>query len=562
MRPTMTRRQVLRASGGAAVGLTGVLALAACGETEPTVITKEVPVETTVIKEVPVETIVTRTEVKEVPVDRIVTQEKIVTRDVPVEKIVIKEVPVEKIVVQTVVKEVPVEKIVERIVEVEVQPQRPPVRIRFGHDHVSGVRGAQMKWALDRFAQLRPDINVNFRPNPGDMYGTYGIRMAAGTQEDIALMHGHFLHHFVESGAFTLMNEPLRRHPDWDPEAWWFDPDTFATVAEDELPINQNRPLDSAPLYGLPYQGNVHGIYYNLNLMEENGIEWPTKGRWGLEQEYLDAMTKATDADKGTWGLNTAFMNNQAYWGGWCFAFHDDPMAYWRDKDNTTLRVVQDGGDKGVRYFADLVHKHKVAFEQNRGREVSGEFGDAFSSGNTLQATGWGTDGRYVNRIAGRFRFSLGPLGEGPNFESPVTIFTQPHLVTSAAEAHGVVEQTADMLMFWSGIEVQTRFTVDRGSAPVLKKVFDMPELLAAPPENYVWYKEGWNLPQTRAMQESIKGYEEQLRLWRNFPTVLNGEEGVDQWLDRTNTIMDNWFDNHQSEIRAHQRWVRKFTFV
>ena len=167
MRPTMTRRQVLRATGGAAVGLTGVLALAACGETEPTVITKEVPVETTVIKEVPVETIVTRTEVKEVPVDRIVTQEKIVTRDVPVEKIVIKEVPVEKIVMQTVVKEVPVEKIVERIVEVEVQPQRPPVRIRFGHDHVSGVRGAQMKWALDRFAQLRPDINVELPPQSG-----------------------------------------------------------------------------------------------------------------------------------------------------------------------------------------------------------------------------------------------------------------------------------------------------------------------------------------------------------------------------------------------------------
>ena len=56
----MTRRRMLRIAGGLSVGAAGVAALAACGETAPTVITKEVPVETTVIKEVPVETIVTK----------------------------------------------------------------------------------------------------------------------------------------------------------------------------------------------------------------------------------------------------------------------------------------------------------------------------------------------------------------------------------------------------------------------------------------------------------------------------------------------------------------------
>ena len=160
MRPTMTRRQVLRATGGAAVGLTGVLALAACGETEPTVITKEVPVETTVIKEVPVETIVTRTEVKEVPVDRIVTQEKIVTRDVPVEKIVIKEVPVDRIVTQEkiVTKEVTVEVIK------EVAAQGRTVKIEFATDHTSGPRGKAMQWGIERFAVERPDIKIKFIP--------------------------------------------------------------------------------------------------------------------------------------------------------------------------------------------------------------------------------------------------------------------------------------------------------------------------------------------------------------------------------------------------------------
>ncbi len=57
MRGSMTRRRLLRAGGGAMLGTAGVVALAACGETQ--VVTKEIPIETTVIKEVPVDRIVT-----------------------------------------------------------------------------------------------------------------------------------------------------------------------------------------------------------------------------------------------------------------------------------------------------------------------------------------------------------------------------------------------------------------------------------------------------------------------------------------------------------------------
>ena len=56
--------------------------LMACGDTQ--VVTKEVPIETTVIKEVPVE--------------RVVIQEKIVTKEVPVEKIVEKIIETERVV--------------------------------------------------------------------------------------------------------------------------------------------------------------------------------------------------------------------------------------------------------------------------------------------------------------------------------------------------------------------------------------------------------------------------------------------------------------------------------
>ena len=119
----MTRRRLLRIAGGLGITGTGVAALAACGEAEPQIITKEVPVETTVIKEVPVEKIVRETEVREVPVERIVTQEKVVTQQV--------EVPVDRVVTQIVEREKVVEKVVTREVVKEVPAMRETVNVRW-----------------------------------------------------------------------------------------------------------------------------------------------------------------------------------------------------------------------------------------------------------------------------------------------------------------------------------------------------------------------------------------------------------------------------------------------
>ena len=152
MKSGFSRRRVLR---GAVVGVTGsagLAVLAACGETQ--VVTKEVPVETTVIKEVPVEKIVRETEVREVPVEKIVTQQ--------VDRIVTQTVEVEKVVTET----VEVEKVVEKVVEVMVErpPETRTVKIEHATDHTSGPRGAAMQWAIERFAVERPDIKVKFIP--------------------------------------------------------------------------------------------------------------------------------------------------------------------------------------------------------------------------------------------------------------------------------------------------------------------------------------------------------------------------------------------------------------
>ena len=122
--PSVSRRLVLRTGLAGLAGGVGAAALAACGETQ--VVTKEVPVQTTVIKEVPVEKIVRETEIREVPVEKIVTQQvdRIVTQTVEVEKVV--EKIVERVVTQTVEKVVEIEKIIEVEKIVQAVAERAP----------------------------------------------------------------------------------------------------------------------------------------------------------------------------------------------------------------------------------------------------------------------------------------------------------------------------------------------------------------------------------------------------------------------------------------------------
>jgi hypothetical protein len=199
----MTRRRMLRIAGGLGVSAAGVAALAACGESEPQIITKEVPVETTIIKEVPVEKIVRETEVREVPVERIVTQEKVVTQQV--------DVPVERVVTQIVEREKIVEKVVTREVEVmvEAQPEQRTVKIEFATDHTSGPRGKAMSWAIQRFAVERPDIKIKFIPQNHIFYEKIAIEAAAGTLSEVNLLNGGTYQRHIEGESWLLINDLL-----------------------------------------------------------------------------------------------------------------------------------------------------------------------------------------------------------------------------------------------------------------------------------------------------------------------------------------------------------------
>ena len=299
----VTRRQMLRIGGSAALGISGAVALAACGETQ--VVTREVPVDRVVVKEVEVEKIVTQ------QVEKIVTQEveRVVRQEVPVEKIVevqkVVEVPVEKIVEKVVTREVEKVVEVEKIVEVEAMPVRQTAVLRLANDHSSGARGAAMSWALEKFAQQFPHIGIKFEPQDHLYIDSFSINIAAGSQPELALLDGGFFNTWVHRGGFARIDGALAKHPDWDPSKWYSPPDEMTVGQFDDdraaRPAPHTTGYEGAQ-FGMPYQGNINGKVFNFTMLEEKGIPMPVEGSFHLEREAWDLFMQASDEETGTYG--------------------------------------------------------------------------------------------------------------------------------------------------------------------------------------------------------------------------------------------------------------------
>ena len=126
---------------------------------------------------------------------------------------------------------------------------------------------------------------------------SFAIKQAAGTTGELALLSGYFMTAWVKSGAFTQINEPLKKNPKWDPSAVFILRMSSGLSTGTGCPSPHLDPVSPDRCGGLPYQGNVNAYSYNFDIMDSAGIDFPSEGSWGLETEYLDALTKATDPE-------------------------------------------------------------------------------------------------------------------------------------------------------------------------------------------------------------------------------------------------------------------------
>jgi ABC-type glycerol-3-phosphate transport system substrate-binding protein len=343
-------------------------------------------------------------------------------------------------------------------------------------DHVSGVRGKSTKWALENFAQFRPNVDIKFTPQSGDFVEAFAIQLAAGTAPEAALLGWGFFGAHQES--FTQINDVLDKHQDFNGDDLIFEPDSYTINYDVGYPFTDQW---SGAAFGLPYQGNVSGHQYNIDLYDQMGIEQPSES-WTYANEWLEAAKQGTDVDNDIWGTKYGGGGSPHEWTpiGWGHG-----GKQFISPDGTHTSVFDDGGGKGFQFIVDLIHEHKVSPPVGAQKELSGEFGDPFSAGKIAAQLGRGdAKGNTVTRIKDRFRWSLAPQPRGDvTGTAAVHRTNQGHYVLASAARRGNVEAVVDFLVWMAGPTMQARAATDRGFLPCRWDALESPENLAAPPE-------------------------------------------------------------------------------
>ncbi len=488
----MTRRRMLRMAGGLGVSAAGVAALAACGEAEPQVITKEVPVETTVIKEVPVETIVTRTEVKEVPVERIVTQEKIVTQQV--------EVPVERVVTEIVERERVVEKVVTREVEVMVEApmQKTPVRLEFSTDWGSGVRAATHQFMAEQYNKVNPHVTVD-------------ILIISGSGGSTAVGYSGILTNLLVAGSGPELMSELW----WNADLYNLDLEPHmerAGLTKNDFWWHDGYLVDKDGVTrGVPYGVYVGAMMANLSLVERFGVTIPDKD-YSFD-ELRDLAAQMRDPETNVWGFE-----RQTYsWNqGFAERFASEG-AEWYDTETetSTASIATQPGGNSVEAFADW---WKLAWEDGVSPNTDEVQATLESPANTsgsnnlfasgligMSGFGYNSGGGIKNNIGGRFDFHV----FWP-YQSPYSGLRGYHnetnniVVNRAAEERGNAEEAAGLAFFWHGDIMAPYLAEFQPVVPAVKNIWNSPFItefasgtdnfpdLAAEAEAVGQFRENW----------------------------------------------------------------------
>ncbi len=493
----LTRRRFLRASAAGGIGAAGAAVLAACGETQ--------------------------------------VVEKITTQIVNVEKIVTREV------------EVQVEKIVQAPAAV---PERGTVEFEFISDHVSGVRGKSTTWALETFRQVRPDIKIKFTPQSGNFVESFAIRIAAGSAPATALLSWGFFGSHQDS--FTQINDVLDKNRNFDPAEIIYEPDAYTINYDLEFPF-----VDSfqGHAFGLPYQGNVSGHYYNIDLYDQYGVPEPSED-WTYSNEWLNAAMQATDPDNNIWGTRIGGGGDIHFWTPISWGFGAKQFI---SSDGVHTTLFEDGGDQGMQFAVDLIHDNRTSPPTDAQRELAGEFGDAFSAGKIGAELRRGdAKGNAVISIGDRFRWALAPQPKG-DVTGTVAVHrtNQGHYVLNSAERQGVVEEVVDFLVWMAGPQMQARAATDRGFLPCRWDALESPENLAAPPE-----RQDLLVSFVRGAFRTWQGYHPNWQEWlawrgiahRSFTGEATVQEGIDAAVSEGDRILRQDVDLLNKRI---ERWGR-----
>ena len=387
--------------------------------------------------------------------------------------------------------------------------EKGPVTIRLATDWVSGPRGDTMKVAIPAFQERNPLVKVEVEAITGDYWTAVNTQLAAGTIQELVLFEGNFFHSFKDGGAFTPIDSILKQHK----------------VSMGDYSVVPGIYQDKGKQYGMPFQLVASGWRYNVDLFQERGIKAPDD-TWTWD-DVLAAAQKLTSPERGIYGVHVQD-DTQFGWAPFCYS----AGARWTNADKTKTTIADNGGAEAFQWYIDLIHKYHVSPTADEAKEIRGSLPNPFAAGKIgMLPQGLQSIGATVRQVADRFRWALMPTPKHPKTKKATHHWNdQPHVLTSAAQKKGVVEEAALLAIFLAGDVVQGRIAVERGSIPVLKKLQSGGDYLKPPPDNMAQVAKNLSDPDVQT-PNFMKGWDEWWKAVTGVGAAFEGKVNAAQAL-------------------------------
>jgi multiple sugar transport system substrate-binding protein len=226
----------------------------------------------------------------------------------------------------------------------------------------TGPDAATWEGLVNQFNDEHPDIQVNFLVSTGgaEYLAQLALAIRSGNAPAVFIAHTDELARFIRSEMVTGWSTA-----DWE--------SAFGVSLDDYVQASISPLIVDDTVYGLPLAVFQDGLYYNVDLFVDAGLD-PDKPpqTWDEFLEYAQALTKDTDGDGTT-----------DQWGYFCYGGWQYRMLWqwysllWEmggellNEDQTEVAFNNETGVAALQYFVDLIHEYEVCpVEASDGEEA------------------------------------------------------------------------------------------------------------------------------------------------------------------------------------------------
>jgi multiple sugar transport system substrate-binding protein len=219
----------------------------------------------------------------------------------------------------------------------------------------TGPDGAIMQALVDQYNEENPNVQVNLTVQAwSPLFDSFIAAASAGESPDIMAMHPQETAMFINLGLIQPIDDIVAGSEVFQQDAY--------------VPKAWDLQFYNGQMYAFPFDLGVHGLYYNVDLFEEAGLDGPPTNA----EEFLEAARLLTiDANgnhPGDEGFDPANIvqyainmhtNHHAFYQ-W-YALYSQLGGQLLSEDGMTCAMDIDKATQAWQWLQDLVYTHNAA---------------------------------------------------------------------------------------------------------------------------------------------------------------------------------------------------------